>query len=85
MLGECQDILFAGWYFESAPTSVSTLCPSWLQRLSLLEVSLEDFTVEEVFDAARGLFEDLSDEQVLEYMVEANTNDEIVHSIQSLG
>lgn len=55
------------------------------QRLSLLKVSLEVFTVEEVFGAARGIFEDLSDEQVLEYMVEANTNDEIAHSIQALG
>ncbi|KAJ4169042.1 hypothetical protein NW754_010974 [Fusarium falciforme] len=46
------------------------------------ETIIQEWTQQQVDE---GLFEDLSDEQVLEYMVEANTNDEIVHSIQSLG
>ncbi|RSL53162.1 hypothetical protein CEP54_010556 [Fusarium duplospermum] len=56
-----------------------------MQRLSLLEISLEVFPVEEVYDASRDLFVDLSDEQVVECMLEANTDENIVDAIQALG
>jgi len=54
------------------------------QRIALIRVSLEVFALNEVFEATKSLFADLSEEQLIEYIKEANENKAKESEIQAL-
>jgi hypothetical protein len=75
---EGQDTVVEEWTQEQVAECVRA------QRIALIRVSLEVFALNEVFEATKSLFAGLSEEQLVEYIQEANENKAKESEIQAL-